>query len=374
MYPALAVLQAIDNEKVVITRAESQSAVQTGELSVLWVGSLGGMEQDLVKRAGLPFRAIPAAGLHGVGLRALPGNLARLIRGFFQSRQILKEFRPDVIFFTGGYVAAPMALAGRSVPMAVYVPDIEPGMALKVLAKFVDLIMVTAEASKSYFSSKASVLVTGYPTRQELKVWNKAQAFEVFALEKDLPVLLVFGGSSGARSINQALWTILPDLLREMQIIHVTGNLDWKEASDRLAEIQIQLPAELKSRYHPYPYLHAEMGAAFTAANLVLARAGASTLGEFPAFGLPAILVPYPHAWRYQQVNAEYLEKAGAAKILPDVEMKTKLLPLVSELMANQVQLSRMQECMRSLAQPEAARLIGKALFDLAAGKGRIKT
>ena len=113
------------------------------------------------------------------------------------------------------------------------------------------------------------------------------------------------------------------------------------------------------------------MGAAFTAANLVVARAGASTLGEFPAFGLPAILVPYPHAWRYQQVNAEYLEKAGAAKILPDADMKTKLLPLVSELMANQVYLSRMQERMRSIAQPEAARLIGKSLFDLAAGKGR---
>lgn len=371
MYPALAVLQAIDSDEVLITRVESQSADQTGELSVLWVGSLGGMEQDLVKRAGLPFTAIPAAGLHGVGLRALPGNLARLVRGFFESQQILKEFRPDVIFFTGGYVAAPMALAGRSVPMAVYVPDIEPGMTLKILAKFADLIMLTAEASISFFSSKASVLVTGYPTRSELSVLNKAQAFDVLCLSQDLPVLLVFGGSSGARSINQALWTILPDLLREMQIIHVTGNLDWKEASNRLTEIQNQLPAELKSRYHPFPYLHAEMGAAFTAANLVVARAGASSLGEFPAFGLPAILVPYPHAWRYQQVNAEYLEKAGAAKILPDAEMKTKLLPLVRDLMANQVQLSQMQECMRSLAQPDAAKLIGNALFDLAAGKGR---
>jgi UDP-N-acetylglucosamine--N-acetylmuramyl-(pentapeptide) pyrophosphoryl-undecaprenol N-acetylglucosamine transferase len=368
VYPALAVLQALDDQISKGDQAESGDAVNVqGQISVLWVGSLGGMEQDLVTRAGLPFRSIPAAGIHGVGLKALPGNLARLVRGYFHSQQILKDFRPEVILFTGGYVAVPMALAGRQHPMAVYVPDIEPGFALKILGKIANLILVTAEASRAYFSSHSNILVTGYPTRSELKKWNLDEAYQTLGLQRDLPVLLVFGGSSGARSINQALWDVLPELLAEMQIVHITGKLDWAEASERLRHIQEDLAENLKMRYHPYPYLHEQMGAAFTAANLVVARAGASSLGEFPAFGLPAVLVPYPHAWRYQQVNAEYLVEAGAAQILADADLKQKLSSTVRVLMADTDQLKQMRERMRSLAQPEAARLIGQALFRLSA-------
>ncbi len=372
MYPALAVLQAIENEIVVNHQAGGELSAQAQDkFSVLWVGSLGGMEQDLVTRAGLQFRAIPAAGIHGVGVKALPGNLARLVRGYFHSRRILKEYRPDVILFTGGYVAAPMALAGRGVPIAVYVPDIEPGLALKVLAKVASVILVTAEASRTFFSAGSKLVVTGYPTRPELKKWNLEEARQALGLQDDFPVLLVFGGSSGARSINQAVWAVLPQLLEEMQIVHVTGKLDWSESGKQLAEIQNKLPAELKARYHVHAYLHEEMGAAFTAAHLVVARAGASTLGEFPAFGLPAILVPYPHAWRYQQVNAEYLAKANAARILADADLKEKLLPMVLDLMADHAQLNQMRDQMRLLAKPDAARSIGKALFELSAGKGR---
>jgi UDP-N-acetylglucosamine--N-acetylmuramyl-(pentapeptide) pyrophosphoryl-undecaprenol N-acetylglucosamine transferase len=356
----------VDHQVDDYARAQAQD-----EYSVLWVGSLGGMEQDLVTRAGLPYEGIPAAGIHGVGLKVLPGNLVRLVRGFLHSRQILKEFRPDVLLFTGGYVAAPMALAGKNIPSAVYVPDIEPGLALKALAKFADLILLTTEASRAYFSPRSKMLVTGYPTRPELRKWSLEEANQVLGLQDDMPVLLVFGGSSGARSINQALWAVLPELLTDMQIIHITGKLDWAEADDRLKEVQKRLPDELKARYHPYPYLHDEMGAAFTAANLVVSRAGASALGEFPAFGLPAVLVPYPHAWRYQQVNAEFLEKAGAARILADSEMKEKLLPTVRELMGSQGQLERMRDRMLVLAKPEAARTIGQALFRLATGEGR---
>lgn len=372
MYPALAVLQAIDNELHGISQAEGNTKSEGRDLSsVLWVGSLGGMEQDLVQRVGLPYKAIPAAGIHGVGLKALPGNLARLFRGYFSSRKILSEYQPDVILFTGGYVAAPMALAGRKTPMAVYVPDIEPGLTLKVLARLADLILVTAEASKAYFSRKSNVVVTGYPTRPDLKKWNLEEAYRVLGLSESLPVLLVFGGSSGARSINQALWAVLPELIKDMQIVHITGKLDWSEAGSFLTNLQKSLPEELKDRYHAYPYLHEEMGAALTAANLVVSRAGASSLGEFPEFGLPAILVPYPYAWRYQQVNAEYLATTGAARILADAEMQDKLLPVIRELIFDQDQLNRMKSAMSSLARPEAAQLIGENLFDLVAREGR---
>jgi UDP-N-acetylglucosamine--N-acetylmuramyl-(pentapeptide) pyrophosphoryl-undecaprenol N-acetylglucosamine transferase len=124
--------------------------------------------------------------------------------------------------------------------------------------------------------------------------------------------------------------------------------------------------ALLDARYRPYPYLHAEMGAAFAAADLAVCRAGASTLGELPAYGLPAILVPYPHAWRYQYVNAEYLARHDAAQILVDQELGTRLLPLVLELIQDPQRLGRMRQAMRSLAQPGAARSIAGLLRALA--------
>ncbi len=132
-------------------------------------------------------------------------------------------------------------------------------------------------------------------------------------MSDQLPILLVFGGSTGARSINRALLAVLPELLKEMQIIHVSGKLDWAEveaARGQLSGLSGE-QADLAQRYRAYPYLHAEMGAALAAADLALSRAGASSLGEFPQAGLPAILVPYPYAWRYQKVNASYLAAAG---------------------------------------------------------------
>jgi len=124
------------------------------DVETLWVGGEGGMETALVERAGIPFKAIPAAGVHGVGLRRLPGNLLSLARGVVASQSLLAAFRPDVLFFTGGYVAVPMALAGRKVASLLYVPDIEPGLALKTLARFATRI--TLKSRDRFFHRKRS--------------------------------------------------------------------------------------------------------------------------------------------------------------------------------------------------------------------------
>lgn len=373
MYPALTVLQAL--------QAESQAAADdaalpgTGELSVLWVGSVGGMEENLVRRAGVPYQAVDAGQMHGVGLRAMPGNLRRLARGYRQAREVLQRFRPDVLFFTGGYVAAPVALAGYRLPAVLYVPDIEPGQALRFLARFASRIAVTAPESLDYFAQKQNVQVTGYPVRPDLHTWQHQAALEVFGLSADLLTLLVFGGSKGARSINRALLAALPQLLAEMQVIHVSGELDWPEVEtfrvglvDRLdSSLPLDQRLEMASRYHAYPYLHEEMGAALAAADLVVSRAGAATLGEFPLFGIPAILVPYPHAWRYQVVNAQFLTQRGAALLLEDRDLPEKLLPTVLGLVRDRSRREAMRQAMRSLARPDAARSIAHIIRDLAA-------
>ena len=347
VYPALAVHSALSGKHA--------------NLETLWVGGDGGMEEELVKRAGIPYRSIPAAGLHGVGLRVLPGNLAKLTRGVIASRRILRDFKPDALFFTGGYLAAPMAVAGRKIPTVLYVPDIEPGLALKFLSRFAARIALTTADSKRYFSRSQRLVVTGYPLRADLAAWSREKATQHLGLSPDLPVLLVTGGSKGARSINMAVLKHLNEYLELAQVIHITGSLDWPLIGQTAQEI----PAHLKTRYHAMPYLH-EMGAALASADLVLSRAGASVLGEYPFFELPAVLVPYPHAWRYQKVNADHLAERNAAVILQDELLEDKLLVILKALLSNKSKLEAMRAAMNSLSHPHAADAIASQLVELA--------
>jgi UDP-N-acetylglucosamine--N-acetylmuramyl-(pentapeptide) pyrophosphoryl-undecaprenol N-acetylglucosamine transferase len=319
------------------------------------------MESELVSRAGFKFTTIPAAGVHGVGWKTLPGNLVRLLRGYFAARSVLRQFQPEALFFTGGYVAGPVALAGSKTPTAIFVPDIEPGFALKFLSRLADRITVIAEDSRTYFTRKERVVVTGYPIRSGLDRWDPVEAYQVFGFSAEIPTLLVTGGSLGARSINQALVTALPELLKEMQVVHITGTHTWDQFKDAAAE----LPAKLTAGYKVYPYLHTEMGAAFSVADLIVSRAGASSLGEYPHFGIPAILVPYPHAWRYQKVNADYLTRRGAAITLEDDKLAEHLTPLILDLIRDTKRREAMQRATQSLRSENAAAQIATQLIEL---------
>lgn len=346
MYPALAVLERLNAERT--------------DVQTLWVGGEGGMEQDLVMKAGIDYVSIPSAGLHGVGIRRLPGNAVQIFRGLLAARRLLCRYKPDLMFFTGGYVAVPIALVGRRTPTVLFVPDIEPGMALKLLARFADRIALTAEDSKGYFPQKKGMVVTGYPVRTDLFKWKKDEAYNIFGLSPMLPTLLVTGGSLGSLTINKAITDILPTLLKEMQIIHLTGKLTWPQFEN----VRESLTAGDAQRYRSFPYLHKRMGAAYTIADLVISRAGASSLGEYPHFGLPAILVPYPYAWRYQKVNADYLVRKNAALILEDSDMEEKLLPLITELMRDQTRRNEMKEEMRNLESRNSAALIANLISE----------
>jgi UDP-N-acetylglucosamine--N-acetylmuramyl-(pentapeptide) pyrophosphoryl-undecaprenol N-acetylglucosamine transferase len=370
VYPALSVLKQLMSLKPdsAIENQENQAKAPSDELQVLWVGGSGGMEADIVKREGLRFEAIPAAGLHGVGARNLPGNLWQLGRGFFAARRILRKFHPDALFFTGSFLGVPMALANKLSARSrslTFVPDIEPSLALKTIAHFSDCITLSVDESRAFFPKHPNKLVTGYPLRPSLEAWTKEEARTVFALREELPVLLVFGGSRGARSINQAVGNALPVLLQELQIIHITGKLDWQ----MIEQARKSLPKEQLNRFRPYPFLYDEIGAAMRLADLALTRAGASTLGELPLFGLPAILVPYPYAWRYQRVNASYLAKRGAAVVIEDGQLAEQIVPQVRTLISDQTRLAEMSQAMHALAQPEAAARIASLLIGLAAPK-----
>jgi UDP-N-acetylglucosamine--N-acetylmuramyl-(pentapeptide) pyrophosphoryl-undecaprenol N-acetylglucosamine transferase len=343
VYPALAVLQTLEIEKK----------------DVLWIGSENPMEAKLLSNQDINFKPIPAAGMHGVGIANLPGNISKIYQGYKRARKIIREFKPDVIFYTGGFISFPVSLASRQIPSVAFVPDIEPGTALKYLIPRCDLITVVTDESIPYLPKNKKVDVTGYPLRPSLLEWTSLKGKKVLGLHDYKPVLLVFGGSKGARSINQAIQANLPKLLEETQIIHITGEDNWDTNKETLAGLNKGTAKD----YHAFPFLHEEMGAALASADLVVCRAGASTLGELPFFGLPAILVPYPHAWRYQYTNAEYLVKHGGALIMKDQDMKDKLFAAINALLHDPSRLTRMADSIHKLACPDAAQKIGKNII-----------
>ncbi len=262
-------------------------------VQLLWVGSADGSEREWVCRAGVPFHGITARGLHGLAFWRVGLNLAHLLRGLAQAWREVGDFQPSVCLVTGGYISVPVAVAAwaRGVPVLVYLPDIEPGQAVRFIGHFARRVAVTAEDSRAYFRP-GKVVVTGYPIREELQEVDPADALRTMDLVPGLPTLLVMGGSRGARSINRALTAALGMLLPVCQIIHISGRLD----AQWVARCRDELPTELRTRYHHHAYLHSpELARALGAADLVVARAGAATMGEFPAMGLASVLVPYPH-------------------------------------------------------------------------------
>lgn len=324
---------------------------------VQWIGG-DGIERDLVARAGLAYRSIAAGGLHGLGAFAQIRNGVKLIAGTVQAWRSIGQWRPDVMLTTGGFVAAPVAVACwlRRVPIVLYLPDVEPGQAVKFVARFATTITVTTDESKAYFPGK-NVIATGYPTRSDLGKADRAAARQRFELASDRATLLVTGGSKGARSLNRAIMANLATLLARYQIIHISGATDAVEVRGAYEA----LPVELKPHYHVFEYVH-DMGLALAAADLVISRAGASVLGEYPLFGLPSILVPYPYAWRYQKVNAQALVTRGAAVMVEDGALSEQLLPTIEQVLGDAARLTAMRAAARSLARPDPAQAIADVM------------
>jgi UDP-N-acetylglucosamine--N-acetylmuramyl-(pentapeptide) pyrophosphoryl-undecaprenol N-acetylglucosamine transferase len=302
-------------------------------------------------------------------------NAGKMIVGVRQSLALIDEFKPRVCLVTGGYVCTPVTIACRlrKVPVLIYLPDMTPGLAIRLLSYLSQGVAVSFQEVTAYFGDKA--VVTGYPVRPELvdavadrEIAHRtlADAIGIDWTESDLhgrplPLLLVFGGSRGARSLNQSIWAALPELLSHGQILHITGERDWPMLEDHLPD----LPEALARRYHPVAYLHEEMIWALAAADLVVARAGASTLGEFPVARLPAILVPLPISGNHQMPNAAKLADAGAAEIVLDAALGEELAPRIIQLLQDESRRLHMGAAMAALARPQAAHNIARELIRL---------
>jgi UDP-N-acetylglucosamine--N-acetylmuramyl-(pentapeptide) pyrophosphoryl-undecaprenol N-acetylglucosamine transferase len=350
VYPALAVAAAL------------RKLTEGGALELLYIGVRGKIDQEIAEREGMAFRAVTAGPLRvGSILGRVQGSL-KLAAGTTQALSILRSFKPDVVFASGGYGSVGVGLASRlrRGKLLVFLPDVEAGMAVRTLAKVADRIAVTVPAAKAAMPEEKTVL-TGYPVREAFFEAETVVAREKLCLDPNLPTLLVSGASSGASRLNQAVSTWATEFLQIGQLIHLCGAADepWLRA-----EVET-LSQELQSRYHLYAYLHEEMPLAMAAADLAVMRAGASVLGELPATRLPAILVPGEYEGWDQTPNAKYLEENEASVMLTQ-DRVGELQSMVMYLINNETRLANMRAALGRLAKPEASENLARLLIEMA--------
>ncbi len=318
-------------------------------------------ERALVQGHDVPFETVPAAPLRGRSPLALARGLARTALGVATALRSLRRFRPNVMLSTGGYGSFPPSVAARMLrlPLVVFLPDVEPGLAVRAESRLATLIAAATEAALPRLPAGKTV-VSGYPVRDAFAT-AREDAREALGWSTDERVLLVAGATQGAQAINRAVWRALPRLCEAARVVHVTGPAASGEAeSERRA-----LAESLRARYEPAPFRE-DLPALMVAADLAVMRAGASTLGELPAAALPAILVPGTFAGGHQRENARWLAGHGAAVVLEEADL-AKLEGHVLDLLLDDQRRGAMAQAARSAGHADGAERLAAILREVAA-------
>ena len=332
---------------------------------LLFVGGRRGLEADLVRAAGLPFQQLPIASLRDPDSRlAALAHAAVLPAGFGWALERVARFRPSVCLTSGGAIAYPVVLAARllRVPVYLWEGNVVPGRANRALARWSQRIGATFQGTELHLP-KAKTVLAGNPIRRSLLRWRRDEARERLGIAEQETVLLVTGGSQGSERVNEAIWIALPQLLRRAVIVHLTGLAHLAGSEERRSA----LPPELRERYKPYGYLREEMGAALAAADLVVGRAGSSSIAEPLAFGVPVVLIPFGAAMGdHQDANARNVAEVGAATIVRESELSSgRLSAVVLELLDDRARLGRMRDAAKRAGRADAAAAIARDVLAL---------
>jgi UDP-N-acetylglucosamine--N-acetylmuramyl-(pentapeptide) pyrophosphoryl-undecaprenol N-acetylglucosamine transferase len=318
---------------------------------VLFIGTARGIENRLVPAAGYPLQLVRVGALKNVSLLIRAKTAFDLPRAVWDAGRMLNQFAPDVVIGVGGYASGPAMLAAvmKHIPTLAFEPNVVPGFANRVVARFVSGAAVHFEETAKYFRHAE---VTGVPVRQAF--------FEIPVKHGGVPTLLVFGGSQGAHAINEAMIRCLPELQRQapgIHIIHQTGERDYNDALAAYASFS----GTTGESAEVFKFIE-DMPAAFAQADLVVCRSGASTVAEITAAGKPAIFVPFPRAADdHQRVNAEALAVVGAAVVVEESKLEgVWLAETIAALLCDARRLQAMSEAARGLAHPNAARDIAR--------------
>jgi UDP-N-acetylglucosamine--N-acetylmuramyl-(pentapeptide) pyrophosphoryl-undecaprenol N-acetylglucosamine transferase len=348
IYPALALAR--------------HAMAEDSSTNILFIGSAAGLESKIVPSAGFPLKTIPARGFQRSFKQV--GSLIRdLIGGLRQSGIIIKEFQPNVVLGTGGYVAAPMVLAAllKRYPAVIHEQNALPGLANRLLAPLVKKVCLSFAETEKKMPPFSRVVYTGNPRASEVTALSREEGCRYFGFDPLRKTILIYGGSRGALKLNRVVTAYIKENLfpENVNLIYVTGEIYFKEVAEELGS----LPEGIRL----YPYLD-QMPEALAAADLAVTRSGATTLAELTALGLPALLVPSPNVVNnHQYFNARLLADAGAAVLIDENDFDAKRLQLeANRLLEEPLLLEEMSRCSRQMGVPDAAAKLYRCLQEVA--------
>lgn len=337
------------------------------DAEVVFVGTKKGLETKLVPREGFELKLIRVRGFRRkLSLDTLKA-VKELFNGTFEARRLIKEYKPDIVIGTGGYVCGPVLfMASRKrIPTLIHEQNAFPGITNRILSRFVDVVAISFKESEAYFKTARELLLTGNPIRNEMLEVDRRKAREKLSVEGHMPVVVIFGGSRGAEEINLAVTEMIRDNINEVdcRIIFATGERQYEGIARELEGIG-------NKSVEIVPYIY-DMANVMAAADLVICRAGAITISELTALGVPSIMIPSPHVTaNHQEHNARALEKQRAAEIILEKDLSGRVIyQKMISLVRDERRLKDMAQNARRVGVRDAAEKIYNAVIGLMGGR-----
>ncbi|CAM4344517.1 undecaprenyldiphospho-muramoylpentapeptide beta-N-acetylglucosaminyltransferase [Saccharibacillus endophyticus] len=353
IYPALAIAEQLKTDRP--------------DTEFLYIGGKRGLENSIVPETDMPFETLDITGFR----RSLSADniktVLRFLKGVQASSELLEKFKPDVVVGTGGYVCGPVVYAAHKlrIPTLIHEQNAIPGLTNRFLSRYVSTVAVSFDGTQDQFPKAKRVMYSGNPRATTVHRANAAEGFRLLGLSQGTPVVLVVGGSIGAKAINEAMLQMVTDIVRmpDVHFVYVTGKRYYEEAKRSLEEAPWVMPSNL----HVLPYVE-RMPEVLAASMLVISRAGASFLAEVTSLGIPAVLIPSPNVTNnHQEVNARALEDDGAAIVIAERDLSGEsLLRAVEAVVQDEYLRLRMAECSARLGKPDSAAVITAELRKLA--------
>lgn len=352
IYPALALIREIQKENK--------------DAQVLYIGTKSGLESTLVPREKIPFKSIHITGFKRKLSLDNIKTILRFLKGARDSKKMLKEFQPDIVIGTGGYVCGPVvyAAAKLNIPTIVHEQNSVPGLTNKFLSRYVNKIAICFEEAREYFP-KQKVVFTGNPRASEVIGQDGIRGRLSTGLSTTMPAVLIFGGSRGARPINDAVVKALSEFgEKPYQVLYITGDVHYADVQKEAELVGNPKNVVIK------PFIH-NMPEVLAGIDLVVSRAGATTLAEITSLGIPSILVPSPYVTNnHQEKNARSLSDHGAAELLIEKDLNSKsLIQHIDKILLDQENLKMMKTKAKNLGVPDSADRLYKLMKQLVQGK-----
>jgi UDP-N-acetylglucosamine--N-acetylmuramyl-(pentapeptide) pyrophosphoryl-undecaprenol N-acetylglucosamine transferase len=351
IYPALALIREIQKETI--------------DAQFLYIGTKRGLESDLVPRENIPFKSIHITGFKRKLSFENVRTIFRFLKGVGDTKKILKEFKPDVVIGTGGYVCGPVvyAAAKLNIPTIIHEQNSVPGLTNKFLSRYVKKIAVCFEEAEDYFP-KDKVVFTGNPRASEVIGKDGIKGLISAGLSTTIPAVLIFGGSRGARPINEAVIKSLSEFSEKpYQILYITGEVHFEDVKKEVELVGNPKNVVIK------PFIH-NMPEVLAGIDLVVSRAGATTLAEITSLGIPSILIPSPYVTNnHQEKNARSLSDHGAAVLLLEKDLNNKsLVQHIDRILLNENHLREMKMKSKKIGVPDSASRLYQLMVQLVQG------